>query len=133
MVPASTAEGWEVDYDKALAAAQASNKRLLVEFTLPRCPPCLFMDRAVLGTKAVKSALEGFIPVRIDAETQPEVAHRFQVSGTPTFAIVDPDGTVLAKREGYQSVEEFVAFLGAPSANPAPAQESGGPPGQASP
>ncbi len=57
-VPANTAEGWEVDYDKALAAAQASNKRLLVKFTLPMCPPCLFMDRAVLGTKVVKSALE---------------------------------------------------------------------------
>lgn len=132
-LPAGTAEGWEIDYNKALAAARASNKKLLVQFTLPHCPPCIFMDRAVLGTKAVRSALDGFIPVRIDAATQPEIAHRFEVIGTPTFAIVDPNGTVLEQREGYQSVEEFVAFLGGTSASPTSAQESGSQPGQASP
>lgn len=106
---------WEVSFTDAQIKAQATDRNMLVAFYMQGCPPCVIMDRTVLNTRTVKQALEGFVPVRLDAASDP-AAYRFGVFATPTFLVATPAGEVLAKREGYQSVDEFVAFLGAASA-----------------
>ena len=79
------------------------------------------MDRTVLGTSEVREALLGYLPVRLDVNRQREPALRYQVLATPTFVVLNDAGRLLAQREGYQSKEEFVAFLkeNAPLSKPA--------------
>lgn len=106
---------WEESFTDAQIKAKATDRNMLVAFYMPGCPPCVIMDRRVLNTRTVKQALKSFVPVRLDASSDPAAGH-FGVFATPTFLVATPAGEVLAKREGYQSVDEFVAFLGAASA-----------------
>jgi len=114
--PAPALEGWASSYDEAIAKATTTKQNLLVAFYLRGCPPCMVMDRTVLNTDRVKTTLEDYIPVRVDAATEARLADQFQVMGTPAYIVVSPQGEAVAKREGYQSVDEFVAFLEGASA-----------------
>ncbi len=109
--PAPVLEGWGTDYSSALTEAAADGKKVLVGFYMQRCPPCAAMDRRVLSKPAVKSALAGFVPIRVDVDRQSGLAERFGVLAAPTYAVVDADGRVLARCEGYLPVEKFLKFL----------------------
>ncbi len=69
------------------------------------------MDRNVLPQKKVSLALQAFVPVRLDATRERELANRYNVYGTPTYAIVQPNGQLVAKCQGYHTAQEFVAFI----------------------
>ncbi len=104
-------EGWGSDFDAALAQAAVEDRNVVIAFNMRGCPPCRAMDRTVLPDPAVRSALEGYIPVRADVDEQRELANRFGVQGTPTYAVVGSDGRLLTKCSGYQPVKTFVGFL----------------------
>ncbi len=113
-------EDWEVSYDEAVAKATSSDRNILAAFYLEGCPPCAIMDRFVLNRKKVKRALKDYVPVRLDARAQQELSVRYEVYGTPTYLVTTPEGEVLARCEGYQSVDDFVAFLSRASAQSPP-------------
>lgn len=118
--PPPLLEGWLSDYDAARAEAETSGRNMLVAFNMAGCGACTSMDRTVLTHSDVKSALKGFVPVRIDVTRERRLTDRFDVIGTPTYAVVDPTGAVLSSCVGYQPVERFVEFLGRASHLPAP-------------
>ena len=109
--PASAPAGWGSDFDSALREALDTRKSVVVAFYSEGCPPCAAMDRSVLGTDAVRRGLSGFVPVRVNVALRPELARRYQVFATPTYAVVDAVGRLTARTEGYIAVEEFTAFL----------------------
>jgi len=109
--PAAAPAGWGDDYKAALKDAGASGRHVIIAFYSEGCPPCAAMDRSVLGTPEVRDALFGYLPVRLDVNRHHEAASRYQVFATPTFVILNEAGRLVARREGYQSNEEFVAFL----------------------
>ncbi len=115
--PSPVSEGWGTDYRAARAEAartagsKSDGRKVLIAFYMDGCPPCAAMDRLVLSTAAVRSALDAFVPVRVDVDKERELANQFEVLGTPTYAVVDADGGILAKCEGYQPVAAFMKFL----------------------
>ncbi len=109
--PAAAPAGWGDDYTAALRNASATRRHVIIAFYSEGCPPCAAMDRTVLGTPEVREALRGYVPIRLDVNRDREAAQRYQVVATPTFVVINEAGRVLVRREGYQSVEEFVAFL----------------------
>ena len=109
--PAVAPAGWGDDFYAALKDAGATSKHVVIAFYSEGCPPCAAMDRTVLGTPEVREALSGYLPVRLDVNRHGEPARRYQIFATPTFVVTDETGRPLAQREGYQSKEEFVAFL----------------------
>jgi len=109
--PAAAPTGWGDDYASALRHAGATRRHVIIAFYSEGCPPCAAMDRTVLGTPEVREALLGYVPIRLDVNRDREAAQRHQVVATPTFVVINEAGRVLARREGYQSVEELVAFL----------------------
>ena len=111
MRPSEPLEGWQLDYASALTQAAGTDRKLVVAFHMEGCPPCRAMEQQVLASPSVREALEAFIPVRVDASRQRELANLFGIEGTPTYAIVDSSGRVLARCEGFQPVEAFVEFL----------------------
>ncbi len=119
--PAAAPAGWGDDYEAALKDAAASGRRVVIAFYSDGCPPCAAMDRSVLGTPEVREALFGYLPVRLDVNRHLEPARRYRILATPTFVVLNEAGQPLARSEGYQSKEEFVAFLkeNAPMFNPA--------------
>lgn len=102
---------WAADWTTALREAQATRRQVMIDFYMNGCPPCEIMHRSVLRSRAVQEALSDFVPLRIDAARERELANRFEVFGTPTYVIVDAQGRFLARCEGLQTEEAFVAFL----------------------
>lgn len=114
--------GWGSDYAVALAQAHTDGRRLLVAFHMQGCPPCRAMDRDVLGESAVQLAMAPFIPVRLDVQDVPELANRLGVFATPTYAVLEPDETMVMRTDGFQPVEVFVRFLNRAARLPPPAR-----------
>ena len=104
-------EGWGSDFDAAIVQAAVEKRNVVIAFNMQGCPACVAMDRTVLSNAAVRSALEGYIPVRVDIDEQRQLAYQFGVQGTPTYAVVDGDGRLLTTCTGYQPVKTFVRFL----------------------
>lgn len=119
--PVPPPEGWGTDYAAAVTEAEGTNRKILVAFHMPGCPPCTVMERTVFNQEAIKQGLEDYVPVRVDATRHPELAGRFGAYATPTYAVVDSRGRLLAKCEGLQTVEQFLTFLQRAPNSPPPA------------
>lgn len=117
--PTPPPEGWGDDYTAALAAATEEERNVLVAFYMPGCVYCDVMDRSVLPVAEVRSAVEGFVPVRVNLMEERELANRVGAIGAPTYVVLDARGNLLAKTEGYQPVESFMQFLSRASILPA--------------
>ncbi len=109
--PGAAPAGWGGDFEVALEQAKSGRRHVVVAFHGDYCPPCLAMDRFVLGRQAVRDALVDFVPVRIDPNDRIELARKYEIYATPTYVVINPDGALIHKVVGQQDVEEFVAFL----------------------
>ena len=116
--PLAAPLGWGEDFDSAIQQASAANKNLLIAFHSDSCPPCVAMERTVFRADVVQKAVSNFVPVRVDIRRKPEVAAMFGVTATPTYAILSPEGKLLAQRQGYQSEEEMLRFIQSAKSNP---------------
>jgi thioredoxin-related protein len=109
--PTPLPPGWHENIDQAVDAARTSGRPLLVAFHSHSCPPCRAMERDVLGHTSVQAGLCSFVPVRIDAFKEYEVAARYGVSATPTYLILDSTGQPRAAIAGYVPPKDFVEFM----------------------
>jgi len=108
---AGSPRGWGSDFAAASTEARGTGRRLVVAFHMQGCPPCAAMDRSVLGSRTVQNALKHFVPVRVDLMNERELSNRLGVFATPTYAVLESDGTMVTYTEGFQPVEKFVQFL----------------------
>ncbi len=76
----------------ALAEARASAKLVFVDFYAEWCAPCKIIEAKVIPDSRVQEALEGFVFVRVDTDTDPEAGQRFEVDGMPTLLVLDGEG-----------------------------------------
>ena len=112
----------------AVHEAETTNRKVLVAFHMPGCPPCKVMDRTVLNQDAIKRGLGDYVPVRVDAARHPDLAGRYGAYATPTYAVIDSRGRLLARVEGQQTVEQFLTFLERAANSPPPAPDPSKPP-----
>lgn len=119
-LPASAPERIEwTDFGSGLARARSLGRPMLVNFVTDWCGYCIKMDRTTFKHPSVVARLSEIVAARVDTEDPREVhgyrgadlAARFQVGGTPTFALVDGGGRVLARTGGYQTPEQFLRWL----------------------
>ena len=85
--------GWYASLADGLAAAEREQKPVLIDMWATWCKNCLYMDQTTLADPAVKSALDGYIKIKYQAEQLDEepargVAERFKAIGLPTYAII---------------------------------------------
>jgi thiol:disulfide interchange protein DsbD len=130
-------------YREALERARREAKRVFVSFTGYACTNCHWMKANMFTRPEIMAAMQGFVPVELytdgaDAasEANQELQQsRFATVAIPYYAILDPDGNVVASFPGLtKDPARFLAFLNqgaaAGAAAPAPgggAETSGGP------
>lgn len=128
LLAALLAPGWLADdFDGALAAAQAKKRPVIVDLWAPWCHTCLSMQQTVLQDPRITARKDDFIWVALDTDRPKNAAAlaRLKPAAWPTFYRLAPDGAVVARHAGAATVEEFLAFLGAP-AQPADAAAAAG-------
>ena len=82
--------------------AQREQKPVLVDMWATWCKNCLVMDQTTLADESVKTALDGYVKVKYQAEQLDEeparsIMTRFDAVGLPTYVILHP------KTEGIPS------------------------------
>ena len=93
---------WRTDYGRALEEARTSNQLLWLQFTAPWCPNCTRMEQDSFSHPAIRGhARRSFVPVKLRADVNEELALHFELSGLPATVIVAPSREVLAVRQGY--------------------------------
>jgi thioredoxin-related protein len=120
LVPADTL-GWQA-LPRALAAAAAHGRPVLLYVDAPWCGPCRRMERDVFPE--VGPLLERFSRARLafdDHEAQITVgpvtqspaawARHFGAEATPTFVLLDPAGAVITRATGFLDVPAFGLLL----------------------
>ena len=107
------------DFGSGLARAQSEDKPVLVTFVTGWCPYCTKMSRKTWSASSVASRVEEFVMVKVDAEkagrangpSGPELAARYGVAGYPAQLLLDPEGRVIARFDGYQSPGELLDWI----------------------
>ncbi|MFO7692178.1 MAG: thioredoxin family protein [Vicinamibacterales bacterium] len=103
---------WQTDLDAALAEARASNKRVLVDFYADWCPPCVAMKHDVWPHPEVARAVDaGYVPLLVDADRDTVLGARYQVSAIPTLLLLDADGRIVKRHDGFLPRSGMLRFL----------------------
>ena len=87
-------EQWFTDAAAAFAESGSSGKPILLYFTAQWCTVCRDMERTTFSDSEVASAMERFVPLKIDCtdtSSQPAASlmQKYGVSGFPFFAVLD--------------------------------------------
>jgi thioredoxin:protein disulfide reductase len=88
-------EGWTPSLADGLAAAKRDRKPVLIDMWATWCKNCLTMDKTTLTDPEVRSALDGFVKVKFQAEDPDAppakpVMRRFDAVGLPTYVVLRP-------------------------------------------
>ncbi len=107
--------------DAAFERAGASDRLVLLSIGTKWCHWCHVMEETTWADAAVQAELTtGFVAIRVDAETRPDLAARYEDYGWPATIVLHPNGTDLVKLRGYVPPERMLSLLRAVRADPTP-------------
>jgi len=104
----------ELTFDQAAAAAKSEGKLVFVDVMTSWCGPCKMMARDVFPQKKVGDFMnEKFVSIKIDAEKGEgiEIAKTYKVNAYPTFLLLNPDKSEVARMVGGKQPDGFIAEI----------------------
>ena len=116
--PAEKTAAWkllwmEQDYEGALAKAKIEKKLVVVDVWAEWCAACKELDEKTWPDPRVTAWIaQNAVAVRVDTyEARKDLAQPLHILGYPTVLVLDSDGQVIRRREGFQKPEDMLAFL----------------------
>jgi thioredoxin-like negative regulator of GroEL len=99
---------WRQDYAAARREAAEKNLPLVIDFGTENCFWCKKLDATTFHEPAVADLMrQRFIPLRIDAEKDPELASKLRVESYPTVVLAGADGKILDVQVGFIDAAGF--------------------------
>jgi YHS domain-containing protein len=110
---------WLDNLKTASSEAQALDRPILLYFSGKWCPTCLRVERtSLLDKRVVEFIGSHLVAVRINADEFPETAESWNVDRLPTALILNSDGKLLGRIEGYRPADSYLSQLEALSRVP---------------
>ena len=107
---------WDKYDTKALAAARAANKPVVIDFYADWCLPCKELDEKTFTDATVASELNRFVRVKADLtapddETTKRLTKQYAIRGVPTLVFLDENGREIPdlRLTGFERPPEFLA------------------------
>jgi uncharacterized protein YyaL (SSP411 family) len=131
--PARAAEtsaiAWQPWSDGVFRKAAAQHKLVLMDLEAVWCHWCHVMDATTYSDpKVIAIIRDKYIAVRVDQDSRPDLANRYEDYGWPATVIFKWDGSELAKRRGYippmPMASMLQAFVDDPTPGPSIVQET---------
>lgn len=123
VLPAAAADGlqWTGWSDDLFDRAKREKRFVLLDLEAVWCHWCHVMDETTYKDPATIRLLESkYITVRVDQDSRPDLANRYEDYGWPATVVYAPDGRELVKRQGYIPPKEMASMLRAVIADPTP-------------
>lgn len=103
---------WRTNLDAAKIEAAQTNRLLLLHFWTRSCAPCKLLDQNVLSQPQVGDAVErDYVPIKIDADASPALAHMFKIDRVPTEVVLTPESNLLTTLSTPDNPDAYVAQL----------------------
>jgi thiol-disulfide isomerase/thioredoxin len=107
------------NFDAGMERARGEDKPVLATFVTDWCPYCSKMTTKTWRASAVAERLEELVAVRVDVEEASgaggtpgaALAARYGVHGYPVQLLLDPEGRVVSRFDGFQSAPQLLAWL----------------------
>src|SRR4051812_34524339 len=110
--PARAALDWRTDYARALEEAKQSGKPILVVVGTDNCHWCKQLDSRTLEVPEVEKLVNGrFVPFKLDADRQPDLAKALKVQMYPSLYFASSSGSIVGYQEGFVEAEPLKAKL----------------------
>jgi tetratricopeptide (TPR) repeat protein len=99
---------WETDYNTARQKAAEKGLPLFVVIGTDQCFYCRKLEQGPLREPQIVAHLQQhFIPLKIHAQREVELARALRVQVYPTIVLAGPDGKIHAFIEGYQDSQRL--------------------------
>ena len=106
---------------ESLARAKREKRHVLLDLEAVWCHWCHVMDAETYSNPKVQKVLrEHYFLIRVDQDSRPDLANRYEDYGWPATIIFHYDGRELAKRSGYIEPEAMESLLTAIVKDPTP-------------
>lgn len=110
---------WHDDLDKAMESARRINRPLFVDFTGYTCTNCRWMEINIFERPEIREILRDYVLVHLFTDGGPNAdanqrlqAEKFGTVALPYYALMRPDGSVIATHGGIQrNPAAFAEFL----------------------
>lgn len=111
--PKSPGDGvkW-VSFQDGLKRIKAEDKKGFVLFYTDWCTYCKIMNKKTFTDQAVIDYLnKNYIPIRVNAEKERDVAKEYGVNRFPTTIFIAEDASTIGNRPGYIPADLMLAML----------------------
>jgi uncharacterized protein len=112
---------WSSWSNDAFARARAEHKFVLLDLEAVWCHWCHVMDDTTYSDPSVIRLLnQRYVLVKVDQDSRPDVANRYQDWGWPATVVFAADGSEIVKRQGYIPPRPMASMLQAIIDDPSP-------------
>lgn len=109
---AGGAVAWQTNYESAKAAAESSQKILLVNIHATWCIPCKKLMATTLSDPGLGAEImQSCVPLSLDADQDAAVIRQWPITGFPTQLFIAPDGRIVNSIVGNVPVATYRTAL----------------------
>lgn len=109
---------WVKNYDLARSLAAAQNKFIVMDFWAIWCGPCKQMDAEMWNNEVINDSKDNFIALKIDVDSNRDLAIQFQATTIPKVIILDPLGNIIWTETGFGNASQYLEVFSLLPVNP---------------
>lgn len=107
----SQSYAWISDFEQAKKEAIATNKFIVIDFWASWCKPCVEMNYKTWSDSNVKKTLSNFVTVKLDINSNKNLASTYNVNVIPCVIVTDANGTLISSITGFKKPNEIIRYL----------------------